>query len=243
MAGYSIDVATEGLGALDAVTRAPYDVVLMDCQLPGIDGYETTRRIRALEESGGLAKTPPPRGAAEGTRPGRLPILALTASATREDLERARLSGIDDHIAKPVDTRRLLAVLEAHLGGRGGTHAATSAPEAARGERRVVDLDRALDRLQGNRGLLERLVGQFTEEVVGARGQLRELLEQRAGDELGFAVHRLRGQALSLDAGKLALALGNLEGLVARRQWEASASALQSVDQAIDQVLDVLARG
>jgi two-component system sensor histidine kinase/response regulator len=243
VAGYSIDVATEGLGALDAVTRAPYDVVLMDCQLPGIDGYETTRRIRALEESGSLAKPSPPRGPTEGARPSRLPIVALTASATREDLERARLSGMDDHIAKPVDTRRLLAALEAHLGGRGGTRAPASAPAAPRGEARVVDLGRALDRLQGNRGLLERLVAQFTEEIVGARGQLHELLEQRAGDELGFAVHRLRGQALSLDATRLALALGNLEGLVTRRQWEASASALQSVDHAIDQVLDVLARG
>jgi len=242
VAGYSIDVAVEGLGALDAVKRAPYDVVLMDCQLPGIDGYETTRRIRALEESGALAKPSTPRRQAEGARPARLPILALTASATREDLERARLSGMDDHIAKPVDTRRLLAVLEAHLGGRGGRAPGDTAA-APPGEPRVVDLARALDRLQGNRGLLERLVAQFTEEVVGVRGQLHDLLEQRAGDELGFAVHRLRGQALSLDAGKLALVLGTLEGLVARRQWDASASALQSVDHAIDQLLDALARG
>ena len=241
IAGYSIDVAVDGLAALEAVARAPYDIVLMDCQLPGIDGYETTRRIRALEESGGLAKSSILRSGAEGARPSRLPILALTASATREDLERARLSGMDDHIAKPVDTRRLLAVLEAHLGGP-ATRAPGNAAAAPPREPRVVDLDRALDRLQGNRGLLERLVAQFTEEVVGVRGQLHDLLEQRAGDELGFAVHRLRGQALSLDAGTLALALGGLEGLVARRQWDASASALQSVDHAIDQLLDVLAR-
>ncbi len=241
VAGYSIDVASEGLGALDAVKRAPYDVVLMDCQLPGIDGYETTRRIRALEESGALAKPSTPRSETAGAGPARLPILALTASATREDLERAHLSGMDDHIAKPVDTRRLLAVLEAHLGGP-GTRAQGNASAAPPGEPRVVDLARALDRLQGNRGLLERLVAQFTEEVVGVRGQLHDLLEQRAGDDLGFAVHRLRGQALSLDAGKLALALGSLEGLVARRQWDASASALQSVDHAIDQLLDALAR-
>ena len=241
VAGYSIDVASEGLGALEAVKRAPYDVVLMDCQLPGIDGYETTRRIRALEESGALAWPSAPRSEARGARPTRLPILALTASATREDLERARLSGMDDHIAKPVDTRRLLAVLEAHL-VRPGARALGNAAAAPPGEPRVVDLARALDRLQGNRNLLDRLVAQFTEEAVGVRGQLHDLLEQRAGDDLGFAVHRLRGQALSLDAGKLALALGSLEGLVARRQWDASASALQSVDHAIDQLLDTLSR-
>jgi PAS domain S-box-containing protein len=242
LAGYSIDVAADGLDALDAVTRAPYDAVLMDCQLPGIDGYETTRRIRALEESGDLGKTP---GSLDGRPPGRrprLPIVALTASATREDLERARLSGMDDHIAKPVDSRRLLAVLETHLDGRDGAPTRAAAPVAPTGDHRVVDLAAALDRLEGNRGLLDRLIAQFCEEVVGARGRLRELLEQRAGDELGFAVHRLRGQALSLDAGRLALALRDLEALVGHRQWEASASALQAVDHAIDQLLDALAR-
>ena len=60
-AGYSIDVAVDGLAALEAATRAQYDLVLMDCQLPGIDGYETTRRIRALEASGSSGP-PGPRG-------------------------------------------------------------------------------------------------------------------------------------------------------------------------------------
>jgi hypothetical protein len=149
---------------------------------------------------------------------------------------------MDDHVAKPVDSRRLLAVLEVHLDGRDGARTRAAAPVAPPGDHRVVDLAAALDRLEGNRGLLDRLVAQFSEEVVGARGRLRELLERRAGDELGFAVHRLRGQALSLDARRLALALGDLEALVGRRQWEASASALHAVDQAIDQLLDALAR-
>jgi two-component system, sensor histidine kinase and response regulator len=237
IAGYSIDVAIDGLEALEAVTRSTYDIVLMDCQLPGIDGYETTRRIRALEAAAKLAEPGSPR-------PSRLPILALTASATREDLERARLSGMDDHIAKPVDTRRLLAALAAHLGGRPAKRSLTGGPAASPAGPLVLDLTRALDRLRGNHGLLDRLVAQFSEDVVGGRQHLRKLLEQRSGGALGFAIHRLRGQALSLDAGRLAVALGTLEGLVAREQWEASMSALQAIDQAIDQLLGALdARG
>jgi PAS domain S-box-containing protein len=241
LAGYSIDVEADGVAALEAVARHPYDIVLMDCQLPGIDGYETTRRIRALEEAEGLAIARSPRDGQPAAGPHRLPIVALTASATREDLERARLSGMDDHIAKPVDSRRLLAVLEIHLGGRASAPKSAAAPSAPPGQPRVIDLGRALDRLQGNRGLLDGLVAQFCKEAFGTRGQLHVLLEQRAGDELGFAVHRLRGQALNLDAGRLAMTLGELEALVGRGQWEACAPALQAVDHAIDQLLDVLA--
>jgi two-component system, sensor histidine kinase and response regulator len=235
-AGYSIDVAVDGLAALDAAARSQYDVVLMDCQLPGIDGYETTRRMRALETTGKLGGSPSPRA-------GRLPILALTASATREDLERARLSGMDDHIAKPVDTRRLLGVLAMHLRGRTRVPASDRTPREATGEPRVLDLAKALERLQGNRALLDRMVAQFREEIAGARKHLHECFDRRAGEALGFAVHRLRGQALSLDAGRLAVALGTLESLIGREQWQAGASALQAVDYAMDQVLDALARG
>jgi two-component system sensor histidine kinase/response regulator len=237
IAGYATDVASDGLTALDALRGAPYDVVLMDCQLPGIDGYETTRRIRALEASGDLGSSIP---ADVAVRVPRLPILALTASATREDLERARLSGMDDHISKPVDARRLLDALAGHLGRRPGTLGAEPAAARPNGDR-VVDLARALDRVQGNRNLLERIVAQFRAEVGETRGHLHDCLERRSGDELGFAVHRLRGQALSLDAGRLAVALGKLEEHIAQRQWAASTSALQEVDREIDQVVDALA--
>ncbi len=240
IAGYATDVAADGLTALDAIRSAPYDAVLMDCQLPGIDGYETTRRIRALEASGHLAS--PGLIDAASIRPPRVPILALTASATREDLERAHLSGMDDHIAKPVDARRLLDALAGHLGGLAAPRSVSAPATTAATQVGVVNLARALDRVQGNRGLLDRIVAQFRAEIAETRAQLHDLLERRSGDELGFAVHRLRGQALSLDAGVLADLLGKLEGHVARREWAPGASILEDVDGAIDQVLDALAR-
>ncbi len=238
LAGYSTDVAADGLAALDAIRRSPYDAVLMDCQLPGIDGYETTRRIRALEASGDLRSASRADGAAG---PSHVPILALTASATREDLERARLSGMDDHIAKPVDARRLLNALAGHLGGRPADRAPVGLDSRAASDG-VVDLARALERVQGNRTLLDRMVAQFRAEIIEARGYLRDYLENRSGDELGFAVHKLRGQALGLDAARLATTLGTLEGHVARRDWGASMSVLREVDREIDLVLGALAR-
>jgi CheY-like chemotaxis protein len=85
--GVMADVAASGEEALEAVAAIDYDLVFMDCQMPGMDGYETTRRIRETQA--------------------RLPIIALTANAMPGDPERCRLAGMDDHVAKPV-TREML---------------------------------------------------------------------------------------------------------------------------------------
>ncbi len=227
-AGYAIDVAVDGFQAVDAARRAPYDLILMDCQLPGIDGYEATRRIRGLEASGQLG------------RRGPTAIVALTASATREDLERARLAGMDGHIAKPVDARRLLAIVAAHAGET--PEAVVDAPPGRLGDTKAVDLDRSLQRLQGNRGLLDRMVEELLASAREARGSLRADLGRREAEPYVFAVHRLRGQALGLDAAQLAAALGVLESTVAREDWAASEAMMPAVEAALDAVVGALAR-
>jgi CheY-like chemotaxis protein len=94
--GCETTLATDGEEAVQAMGRFPFDVVLMDCQMPRVDGYEATRRIRRLEEE-------------EGRR--RTPIVALTASVMHEDAERTREAGMDDFMPKPVDPARLQEVL------------------------------------------------------------------------------------------------------------------------------------
>ncbi len=105
--GASFDLAVDGVEAIEAVFRFAYAVVLMDCQLPRIDGFEATRRIRALEAS---------RAWGGPLRPGRLPILALTACSTPHDHERARLAGMDDLLAKPIDAGQLVSAIRRHAG-------------------------------------------------------------------------------------------------------------------------------
>jgi CheY-like chemotaxis protein len=108
MAGVSFDVAVDGLEAIEAVRRVAYALVLMDCQLPQVDGYEATRRIRALEAAQAFEGPP---------RKGRLPIVALTACLASEDRERARLAGMDDWLGKPVDAQLLLSTIARHTSG------------------------------------------------------------------------------------------------------------------------------
>ncbi|HEY9248378.1 MAG TPA: response regulator, partial [Rariglobus sp.] len=85
--GHAVDVVADGRQALDQVGVQPYDCVLMDCQMPEIDGYEATRRIRS--------------GEVPGVDP-RIPIIALTAYAMAEDRLKCLQSGMNDHVIKPV---------------------------------------------------------------------------------------------------------------------------------------------
>lgn len=97
--GYAIDIVGSGGEAVEAVARGGYALVLMDCQMPGMDGFEATAAIRALPES---------RGA--------LPVVAVTAHATQGDRERCLQAGMDDYIAKPILLDELARVLERWVG-------------------------------------------------------------------------------------------------------------------------------
>lgn len=226
-AGYEVDLATTGIQAVESVKTGDYDLVLMDCQLPGIDGYEATRRIRNLEAS------------AEPTK-NRLPIVALTASAALEDLERASRAGMDDHISKPVDARRLLDVVAGQIESR----PAPDVPESKRRPpRAVVDLERALGRLQGSRDLLGLLILQFRHESVVALDRLRHGVNLRDAADVAYVAHRLRGQALSLDAEVLASELGVMEAAAIRAAWLEVERALAAIDLELERVLDALTHG
>jgi CheY-like chemotaxis protein len=91
--GISADVAADGHSALEALAQRPYDLVLMDCQLPGIDGYETTRRLRGRETGR------------------RLPVIAVTANALPAEREKCLAAGMDGYLAKPFRLEDLRAAL------------------------------------------------------------------------------------------------------------------------------------
>ncbi len=99
--GLVVDLAADGAEALERLEREGYALVFMDCQMPVLDGYEATRRMRAS-------------GAAWATTP----VVALTANALEGDRERCEAAGMDDYLSKPVRAEQLDAVLDRWLGGR-----------------------------------------------------------------------------------------------------------------------------
>jgi CheY-like chemotaxis protein len=96
--GYAVQTVEDGRQTVEAVARERYDLVLMDAHMPELDGFAATAAIRGAE-------------AAEG-RGRHLPIVALTADAQPQDVEKSRAAGMDDHLTKPVTRERLAAVLE-----------------------------------------------------------------------------------------------------------------------------------
>jgi signal transduction histidine kinase/CheY-like chemotaxis protein len=103
-AGHRCDVVPDGRGAVEAAEREPYDVILMDCQMPVMDGFEATRQIRLAEKEG--------RSSSRGRH---IPIIALTADAMEGDRERCLQAGMDAYASKPIDAARILQTISSVL--------------------------------------------------------------------------------------------------------------------------------
>ncbi len=213
--GHSFEIVEDGEAAVEAVRGEPFDLVLMDCQLPVLDGYEATRRIRQLEAQGLI-----PGGADR-----RMPIVALTATATKADLERCLAAGMDTYLTKPIDARRLLEVV---------------ASQNRREAPRRVDLTRALLRM-GNRELLARIAAQFPGVAREALAGLQSALANRDVSAASFLVHRLRGQAATFDAERLLAALAELDDAARTERWPRAETALVGVQSEMEALAAVLA--
>ncbi|MGH8442206.1 MAG: ATP-binding protein [Nevskiaceae bacterium] len=205
-AGVLVDVAANGQEALAAVQARPYDAVLMDVQMPVMDGLQTTRAIRKL-----------------GTCD-RLPIIAMTASVMAGDRDRCLESGMSDHVSKPISIEQLMGTLARWLPARRDMRSAQ--PPAAQAERPVAtmlpaevdgfNLVDGLRRVGGDAALYHRLLLQFHEHSAGAAAAVRAALV--AGDRAAARaeVHTLKGVAATLSAEELHAAATQLEAALRR---------------------------
>jgi CheY-like chemotaxis protein len=234
-AGHAFDLVSDGAAAVEAALGDPYDVILMDCHLPRMDGYEATRRIRELEAAGRI------RGATG--RP--LFIIALTASATTHDLQRALESGMNLHVSKPVEPARLLSAIEGRLGGAvlGADRPTQPSPRIADPRRpSATSFDRALARLQFDEGLLRKIIGQFVEGAPLAEARLEAAVAARDARAVHFETHRLRGQAASFDAEALVRAIDGVVGAVTDQDWPVADAVLRELRRELERLMaDLLA--
>jgi two-component system sensor histidine kinase/response regulator len=213
--GLKVDVAVNGQEAVLMVAQASYDAVLMDCQMPVMDGFEATGLIRK-----------DPRFAA-------LPILAMTANAMSGDRERCIAAGMNEHISKPISPDTLAVKLAQAMKHKAWANAdmAAGAQAGAFGILRLagVDVDTGLDRLHGN-DIAYRKQLQNLQQLHAAFGeQLRAAMEGGKGELARRVVHNLHGIARNLGATALVAAAARLEAAVTVNEGvEESLAALKA---------------
>jgi CheY-like chemotaxis protein len=223
--GCDADVVDNGRDAVAAATRRAYGVVLMDCQLPGLDGYQATEEIRRHEGTGR-----------------HVPIVALTASASKEDRDRCLAAGMDDYLAKPVLVGDLDAVLARWLPDPPEAPAAAAAEPAAD----VLDRDRiaALMELdqdgQGSR-LLTRLAAAFLSGAPADLAGLRAAVERGDTAAVGNVAHHLKGAAATLGSGAVVDLCEDLELLAGADALGSAGDLLGRLEAELDRVRDALA--
>ncbi len=194
--GYRADVAANGIEALDALERQPYDVVLMDMQMPEMDGLEATRRICKC-----WIPTRRPR------------IIAMTANAMRGDREQCLDAGMDDYISKPVRIEDLVAALErcAPQSAERG-----AAPEMAAPADPLVDWD-VLARLQadlgGDQAIVIEVLEMFLADTPQQLDRMRQALASAAAHDLRHVAHTLKSTSASVGAQALAACCRAIEEL------------------------------
>nr|MDQ3317199.1 response regulator [Actinomycetota bacterium] len=211
--GYRVDVAQNGLEALEALARNRYAAVLMDVQMPEMDGYEATAEIRRREHEAALAG----RGKSLNT-----PIIAMTANAMQGDREKALTAGMDDYLAKPVHQEELAEVLD-----RWAAQRPAEAGEAATGgvlatedsaEREANGDDRPLDpkvlaglRELGDAELLSELAEMFLDDASSRLAALRGVIEDGDAHAVERAAHTLKGSSGNMGATGMAAICAELE--------------------------------
>jgi CheY-like chemotaxis protein len=211
--GHTCVVARNGLEALRCLERERFDLVLMDVQMPELDGLEATRRWRERERATG----------------GHVPIVALTAHAMKGDRDICLAAGMDAYVPKPLNPRQLFSTMNDLVAAAPAEAlAAPASPGGAGPDRGLFDEADALDRVDGDRGFLVELVENFRRSHPGVLAELREHARAGRHDELRRDAHTLKGAAASLGAAALAEAARVTEDVAARG---AAAETLPSVER------------
>ena len=212
--GYQSDVVENGQEALAALAKGSYALVLMDCQMPVVDGFEATKLLRQREATDQEPTTP------DSYKARHTPIVALTANAMRGDRERCLAAGMDDYLTKPVRKDDLKGVLDRWIPL--SVHPqVTSSSDAERREKGkdtealsvIFDVAATLRNIGGDTVLLEDLVELFLERYEAMMERIRTALASKDHAAIEQAAHALKGTANNLSASEVVLSAGQLEAL------------------------------
>jgi signal transduction histidine kinase/DNA-binding response OmpR family regulator/HPt (histidine-containing phosphotransfer) domain-containing protein len=216
--GYRADAVADGTEVLEALQRIRYDVIFMDCQMPQLDGYETTRRIRQLEEKRATPfdwKTP-------------IHIIAMTANAMEGDREKCLAVGMSDYLSKPVRRNELKAALDRCReiqttaadasssdpeSGLAYSPLASAASHPSFSEELLVDIDRLRDVADDDPDRMQQLVDLYLAQAGPMLDDLNEAIQTNSSGDVARIAHKLVGSSVSCGVEAFTQPLHELERL------------------------------
>jgi CheY-like chemotaxis protein len=201
-AGYMVDLAENGQEAVDAVGRQEYSLILMDMQMPIMDGYAATGAIRRIEAANGDDQ--------------RLPIIAMTANSLKGDREKCLVAGADDYLSKPLKKDRLLAMINKWIDGpappiltdRPSTRLVDAAKQGA-----PMNVAQALAEFDNDPEFLMEVLAGFLQNANGQIQTLREAVSNGQAEIVNNEAHAIKGGAANLTANALAAVAADLESI------------------------------
>ena len=209
-AGHSAAVASNGREALALLEKEPFDLILMDVQMPELDGLEATAAIREQEKSTGR----------------HIPIVAVTAHAMKGDAERCLAAGMDAYAPKPLQARELLAVIRG-LAGAGSGETPGGGP---------LDEALLLERVGGDRQALRKLVALFLTDAPQLVARIRQAIERGEARELQAAAHALKGAVSNFAAPAATEAAVQLQRMGEARDIAKAQSACVVLERELERV-------
>jgi len=218
---HTVIVAGNGKEALAALERENFDLVLMDVQMPEMDGFEATSLLREQERLTGKHQ----------------PVVAMTALAMNGDRERCMSSGMDGYISKPIRPQELDEVLDRYVMQK----EQSSAPhERASDQNDSVDVAQLLERIDDDRALLEELVQLFKNDYPRGIAEANSAIQALDADELRLTGHSLKGVLSNLSAVRAAALAAELELQGKSNDLSQSGSTLLQLEREIEKVMSAL---
>ncbi len=218
---HSITVVNNGLEALDALEKTCYDLVLMDMQMPEMDGFEATTVLREREMISGRHQ----------------PVVAMTALAMNGDRERCLAAGMDGYISKPIRPQELDALLDSYMVVK--ENASTTKGEAENGSG-SVDVGQLLDRIDDDRSFLSELVDIFRKEHRTSILAAQDALDRRSAADLQRVAHALKGSTGNMSAVGASALAAELESMARAQDLSGAQPVLDRLSREMPVVIRAL---
>jgi CheY-like chemotaxis protein len=216
--GHTPVIARDGKETLELLDAGGFDLVLMDLQMPEINGFEATAAIRQKERDNGA----------------HIPIIALTAHALKGDRERCIEAGMDDYLSKPIEAQKLFDAVET------AAHKSEGATGNDRPHIRAVDIDALLKSFDGDRELVSMLARVFADSSPGQLSELDDAVTRGDAEALASGAHALRGSVANFRAEAAVDAATRLEQLARTGDLADADSALAVLQNEIEQLREEL---